>query len=410
MLPFIRANARWLAGGVLLTFASSFGQTFFIALSAGELRAAFDLTHGEFGRLYMLATLGSAATLPFLGRIVDWTSVRNTLLLTVPLLALACVLIAVAPNVAVLVLALYGLRLFGQGMMTHIAMTAMGKWYAAQRGRAVSLVAIGHQLGEMLMPLAFVGLLALGFGWRGVWVGAALVLVLAALPTAASLFAVERVPGRGANAAGTVATGDLTRGQVMRDPVFWIAMTGVLAPAFIGTSMFFHQTYLIELRGWSPVAFAGGFTVLGVVTVTMTLVAGRLVDRFGAVSLLPLFLLPLGASCLVLGVGEGAWAIPAFFALMGLAYGTSQTLFGALWPEIYGTAHLGAIRSTVVAMMVFSTALGPAVTGTLIDRGVALPTQMIGYGGYCLAVSLVLVWVARTVRGRRAVAAPPAPA
>jgi hypothetical protein len=39
---FLRANAPWLAAGFLLTFASSFGQTFFIAVFVGEIRADFD--------------------------------------------------------------------------------------------------------------------------------------------------------------------------------------------------------------------------------------------------------------------------------------------------------------------------------------------------------------------------------
>ena len=68
MFAFLKTNARWIAGGFLLTFFSSFGQTFFIGLSGEELRAKFDLTDGEFGLTYMLATLGSAATLSFLGR------------------------------------------------------------------------------------------------------------------------------------------------------------------------------------------------------------------------------------------------------------------------------------------------------------------------------------------------------
>ena len=58
-LNFLRENARWLAGGFLLTLFSSFGQTFFISLSAGEIRAEYGLSHGTFGTLYMVATLAS---------------------------------------------------------------------------------------------------------------------------------------------------------------------------------------------------------------------------------------------------------------------------------------------------------------------------------------------------------------
>ena len=68
MIAFLRTNARWIGGGFVLTFFSSFGQTFFIGLSGEELRAKFDLTDGEFGGIYMIATIGSALTLPFLGR------------------------------------------------------------------------------------------------------------------------------------------------------------------------------------------------------------------------------------------------------------------------------------------------------------------------------------------------------
>ena len=38
--------------------------TFFISLSAGHIREDFGLTHGGFGMVYMIATLGSALTLP----------------------------------------------------------------------------------------------------------------------------------------------------------------------------------------------------------------------------------------------------------------------------------------------------------------------------------------------------------
>ncbi|HKL63520.1 MAG TPA: MFS transporter, partial [Woeseiaceae bacterium] len=63
MLAFLKQNFRWIAGGFLLTYFSSFGQTFFISASISEWRAAFGLSHGEIGRLYMLATLASALCL-----------------------------------------------------------------------------------------------------------------------------------------------------------------------------------------------------------------------------------------------------------------------------------------------------------------------------------------------------------
>ena len=169
-----------LLSGFLLTFFSSFGQTYFISLSAGEIRSEYGLSHGEFGTLYMLATLASAATLPQIGKVVDRISVASTVLLAAPVLAIACLLMAWSSSLVLLVLSVYLLRLFGQGMFTHIAMTAMGRWFAAQRGRAISLTAIGVNFGEALFPISFVGVAAL-VGWRGSWLVAAGILCFVAL-------------------------------------------------------------------------------------------------------------------------------------------------------------------------------------------------------------------------------------
>ena len=91
ILAFIRENARWIAGGFLLTLFSAAGQTYFISLSAGDIRAEYGLSHGQFGLLYMIATLASALTLTRLGQIVDWLKVGRVTLVIVPALAAASV-------------------------------------------------------------------------------------------------------------------------------------------------------------------------------------------------------------------------------------------------------------------------------------------------------------------------------
>ena len=133
IVNFLRENARWIVGGFLLTFFSSFGQTFFISLSAGDIRAENGLSHGQFGGLYMIATLASALTLPQLGKVVDRVPIAVVAAFTIPALMIAAISMSFASNVIWLGVTIYALRLFGQGMMTHISMTAMGRWFSAQR-------------------------------------------------------------------------------------------------------------------------------------------------------------------------------------------------------------------------------------------------------------------------------------
>ena len=49
ILQFFRQNSAWLGAGVLLAFMSSFGQTFFISIFSGHIRAEFGLSHAAWG-------------------------------------------------------------------------------------------------------------------------------------------------------------------------------------------------------------------------------------------------------------------------------------------------------------------------------------------------------------------------
>ena len=400
-IDFLKNNVRWLVGGFLLTFFSSFGQTFFISLSGGAIREEYGLTNGEWGLLYMAATLASAVTLPFFGRIVDVMSVGRTIWIVTPALAIACLMMGLSDSVLLLALILYALRLFGQGMLTHISLTAMGRWYSAQRGRAVSVAVVGHQGGEAILPIIFVFALYV-MGWRETWIVSAGVLLFVALPVTYFLMRQERVPSAAEDAiASHNKERDWSRAEVLRDPMFYGLLIAVLAPSFIGTTLFFHQDYLIELRNWDKLQFSYSFTLLAIMTFGFALIAGQLVDRFTAVRLLPVFLIPLAASCFAMWAIEPIWGSFVFMGLMGVSYGFSSTLFGALWPEVYGTQHLGGIRAITIAFMVFGTALGPGLTGYLIDFGVSYPFQILTMGIYCLAASLVMLFVSRRITQRK---------
>lgn len=399
-LEFIRSNARWLLGGLILTIFSSFGQTYFIALFGSEIRATFSLSHGDFGALYMIGTLASAVTLVWLGRVVDVYPVSRVAFGVCVALSLACLGMATVSSVWMLVLVIFGLRLFGQGMMSHIAMVAMGRWYSAERGRAVSITSTGFQIGSGVLPLVMVSLIGV-IGWRASWVLAAGLMIFVALPAIYLLMKKERIP-RGqpppSEAAGRQR--QWTHSQVLADPLFWVLITGVLAPAFIGTSVFFHQNHLGEIKAWSRELIAGSLALAAMTTVLFGLLSGLLIDRYSARQLLPTFLIPLGVGNLILGWMDSSIAIVIYMLLHGVSNGVSNTLFGALWPEVYGTRHLGAVRSLIMAAMVIASALGPGATGWLIDVGIGFESQLVLMGVYCLITAIIMAVVGRALTRR----------
>ena len=406
MLNFIRTNFRWIAGGFVLTFFSSFGQTYFISGSIAEWQAIFDLSHGQIGRIYMFATLGSALCLPFLGRLVDVIPAHKMLVLVIPVLAAATLMAGYASSVLMLITAIFLLRLFGQGMMTHMALTATGRWFSAERGRAVSLVVLGHQGGEATLPLAF-SAIAIVYGYQAGWIAGAAALLIVGLPFSYWAYRQPREPhGRDVVTDGSApAKRSWTRREVMRDPIFWVLLFGVLAPGFIGTTIFYHQNYMTALNDWPPQLFAQSLVVLAMTTVVFALASGAIIDRVGANRVLPFFLLPLSAACFAMAVSGPAWSLFPVMVLLGISYGISSTLFGSLWPENYGVAYLGSIRAVTISAMVLATAAGPGLTGTLIDKGIALPTQMIFIGAYCLLATAAMAIASVALRRRVALSA-----
>lgn len=237
LYQFTKSNLRWLVGGLLLTFFSSFGQTFYISQFSKEIRESFQLSDGEFGMIYMVGTLASALTLVWVGKTVDRFPVANVAFFVLIFLAVACFGMANATSTLMLLVVIYGLRLFGQGMLTHTSQTAIGRWYSAERGRAISLTSLGHQLGEAIFPLIVLGTIRT-VGWRQSWLISAGILVCVALPSIVLLMRVERKPLlKESDGRSGPTVRDWTRSEVIRDSMFWLLLLGILAPPMRHRSM-----------------------------------------------------------------------------------------------------------------------------------------------------------------------------
>ncbi len=389
-LYFLRSNAPWLSAGGLMTLGSSFGQTYFISIFAGEIRGEFGLSHEEWGRYYLIGTTASAALMMAIGGVADLVAPRRLAVITLVVFSAVCLAMAAVPVAWMIPVVIFGLRFCGQGMMTHIAMVAVGRWFAAVRGRAVSVVALGFSAGEALMPVIFVMVMA-AVGWRGSWVVTSC-LVLLFIPPLMVLLRQNRIPqGEAQTIAGTGMHGrHWTRRDALTHWLFWLCIPNVLAQPIFGTAFFFQQVHLTEIKGWELAEFVRLIPLYTGTTVTMLFVGGALVDRFGCARVMPFFLLPMTAGFTVIALGTTLGSAALGMMFLGAMHGIGVSVMTVFWPEFYGTRHLGSIRATATSFMVFSTGLGPWATGYLIDRGVGYETQLLFMAGYGLVASVFL--------------------
>jgi len=395
-MTFLRENWLFLTAGVLISFTSSYGQTFFISLFAGRIMADFGLSHGDWGLIYTVATSAAAVAMVWAGGLTDRFRIRGLSVFTCLALAASCVAMAMGQGVLMLIVVVFCLRLTGQGMMSHLSAVAMARWFVATRGRALSVAAMGFAIGQAVLPVIFVALQEV-VNWRWLWVLAA-ALVLLSMPVIVRLLRAERTPQSVAESLGSLGMDGRhwTRVGVLRHWLFWLLIPLLLGPPAWGTALFFHQVHLTDVKGWPLLDFVALLPLFTTASIAATFATGALIDRLGTARLMQLYMVPFMVAFFVMGQAETLWGAALAMMIFGLGTGTQATVPTAFWAEFYGTRHLGAIKAMAAAIMVFGSAIGPGITAVFIDRGIDFPMQMLAISAYfALTAALATLGIAR---------------
>ncbi|RED18325.1 MFS transporter [Pontivivens insulae] len=388
-LSFFRHNARWLGAGFAMTLLSTFGQTSFIALYSSDIRETYGISHGAWGAIYMIGTLASGLLMLFAGSLTD--NIRARILASGAMIGLALIALWFFAGVPLwlLPLAIMGLRFFGQGALSHIPTVSTGKWFAANRGRAIATVKTGYAAGEATLPLIFVALIAI-IGWQASWAVAAVLLLIGAA-LVSFLLRTERDPRIAVDQLESTGLNHhhWTRKEVLCHWLFWVLLPGIIAQPVFSTAFFFQQAHLVEVKGWTLTQFVSFYPAYTLLSVASLIAGGMACDRYGSHRVAPFMLLPLAAALTIAALGQTLWAAALSLILLGAMSGTANAVVGTLWPDLYGTRHLGAVRAVMTAIMVFATAAGPGITGFLIDAGVAYEYQLLAMATYSLTMCAV---------------------
>ncbi len=400
----LRKNPRPILFGMLHTFSSSYGQTFFIALFYTQILKEFSLTKTEYGMLYGLATLCSGLTLPWVSPLIDKLSPRRISLVNSTICLCAIVLLMNATTLFQLGCALLGLRLSGQGLMQAIASTVVSKHFNRSRGTALSLLSLGQPIGEALLPLLIISALRT-HTWNETWmiplIGLGGLVLLQLLLTERP-FLVE-VPGRvdvpatielpslsSASVSGAIPlaskavsqndndidireqqnqSDSWNRREALRSSAFWMLIPFWITPGFLLTGYFFHKLSLAEERAWSLEWMALCFFAFAIARIFASLIAGPIVDRIGAARLLPSSIMLMALGFLILVLLDTQWTGFAYLALQGFGIGYSGTVKTSYLADAFGNDHLGAIKGFVMGLAVIGTSLSPLLFGWALENG-----------------------------------------
>lgn len=395
MFNFIHKNFNLLFFGFLIAFSSGFGQTFFISLFSNDFRATFNLSNTEFGSIYSIATVLSAITIIWAGKLIDTVNLKKYTLTIVFGMAIACLMASLAFNIFFLFLTIYFLRLFGQGLMGHTSRTTIARYFNTNRGKALAISGFGFYIGEMIYPIIIVFLI-LTIGWRLTWFSSSIfVFVILGLSFYFLLrnnnFKIEK----NLNINTELQQVSWRRRDVLKDTKFYIYLPLSLLMSFTVTGFLFHQVFIADIKSWTMMNLAQSFIFFAVSGLIGSIFSGLLVDKFTGRKLIPFHLIPMALILVSLLFSNHVYILYLYMAGLGFSNGFTENISNSLWAEMYGVNNLGSIKALLTFFGVLASASSPFLYGILLDQ-----TNSINILVY-LSLTLILIFSMMAYIGKK---------
>ncbi len=405
----IKEHGGLIAAAFLLVFFSAFGQSVFFGAYIPHFQEEIGLSKTALGSIYAIATIASSLVIVFTGKALDRFPLRHFLAFVMAGVAVGCFVLADAHTALSLFLAFFLLRQFGQGLMVLSATTSVNRYLSKGRGKAVALVSLGGSAHLMIFPPMAL-YLEQYIGWREAWTYYGWFILLVLLPAFwFYLKSHQRTTHANwesrmkAEAEQTVNAleNEWTRKHVLKDWRFYALISIAIIPPFVGTVIFFYQRELAESLSLTPLAFAGTFPLFTAASVFCSLSAGHLIDKYGEKPVLIAFPILFSIGLALLTSGAGLIFALAGMMFIGGANGMMNTTGGPLLAHLYGTKHLGSIKSLLFSTNILASALSPFTFGFLMDRGYDITTQLSWIIFYSGVIWLLAFPVCKNIKKER---------
>jgi MFS family permease len=263
-----------------------FGQTFVLSLIFQVLSMNLTVSVNPlFSFIYASATMCSGLTIVFAGKIIDRVSIKKFSIVVIIGMIAANVVVGLSMNLVMLFVAFFMLRFFGQGLLSHTAMTSMGRYFSHARGKALSIAQLGYPLAEAIFPISIISLI-IAFGWRESFLASSIFISITLIPLVWYLLRnfdkskIREEPVKLKNTNGLQANDSKVwkQKEIVRDIHFYLFAPTVFIVGFTLTSLFFYQTFIAQFKGWSLEWMALSITAYALASFSSSIIT-RCIDR-----------------------------------------------------------------------------------------------------------------------------------
>ena len=292
----------------------------------------------------------------------------------------------------------------GVGIGTSVA---IGKWFYRRRGRMLAIKAIGHRIGQVVLPLGIVAIMS-AWSWRTAFIASAgITALLLVLPVALLLRRQPEDFGLAPDGAVTErerresdSEVSWTLREARRTRAFWLIVGFTVGGPFVLGATNFHMVANFQDRGLSDALSVSVLSVFAAVSALSLLPLGLLLERIhvrhGAV-MMSLFLI---AAMAVIRVADTYAQALAFAVLFGLATGLRGIVDSLLVVNYFGRGSLGTIRGFIRTWTIIST-IGPLFAGYTRDVTGTYSTTFLVFGAVAALMLVTMLFATPPRRPER---------
>ncbi|WP_029631975.1 MFS transporter [Zavarzinella formosa] len=359
--------------------------------------SAFNITEVGFTTINMWAVIvGGAFCIP-IGRLIDRFGVRVALVGVSAALGLSVLLMAGSISLVMLVVSLTLVRGFGQGALSVVSMAMVGKWFTRRIGLAMAVFTVLLSIGFIASTLGVGGAVE-KFGWRPVWNGVGLVLLLGLAPLGWLLVrrtpeSVGLPPDAPEEAIIAEPSLDLPLSAALCSVAFWTFTLSASLYNLIWSAITLLSKPMMAERGLDDETYLTVMSMMVAGGLPANLVCGWLARRVSLGLLLFVGMTALAGSLVAFPHVANNMHAVLYGLGLGVAGGIVTVVFFSINAAAFGRLHLGAIQGTAQVVSVIASAIGPVIAAVVRDQTGSSAAMF--YACAPLAVLLGLVaWVA----------------
>jgi predicted MFS family arabinose efflux permease len=272
-------------------------------------------------------------------------------------------------------------------------------WFVTGRGLALGMSLLATGIVGGLLPSYLSWLIGIA-GWRGAYLGLAIVPLIIGMPLALLYFREpEEVPARGAAAIAAaqrttqaINAGSFEFGAAVRSWSFWQLSVSFLLAAICVGAVLTHAIPLLMGRGFSAPAAAATAGLFGMAVTCARLISGLLLDRYGGPRVAAVMFGGGALACaLLVYAGDSRLLCGLSIVLVGLAAGGEADIGAYVAARYFGRAHYGAIYGLFYTIYCLGGGIGPMLAGIAFDRSGSYQASLYtGVVGFAIAALMAL--------------------